>query len=101
MQFANSKSDPVERPWLFEHPISPIDAAAMAALRAAVGDMKGKLEGVSARAPFNGFMEHVAAPEGVTFEADTVGGVQLGNSFGVPQLRGTYCKSRWSGCIHR
>jgi acetyl esterase/lipase len=37
--------------------------------------MKGKLEGAAARAPFDGIMEHVAVPEGVTFEADTVGGI--------------------------
>ena len=37
--------------------------------------MKGKLEGVAARGPFNGIMEHVAAPDGVSFEADTVGGI--------------------------
>jgi epsilon-lactone hydrolase len=30
---------------------------------------------VSARGPFNGIMEHVAAPDGVTFQADTVGGI--------------------------
>jgi len=37
--------------------------------------MKGKLEGTAARGPFNGIMERVAAPGGVTFEADTVGGI--------------------------
>jgi acetyl esterase/lipase len=37
--------------------------------------MKGKLEGVPARAPFNGIMEHVATPDGVGFQADTVGGI--------------------------
>jgi acetyl esterase/lipase len=37
--------------------------------------MKGKLEGVAARGPFNGIMEHVATPDGVSFEADTVGGI--------------------------
>lgn len=37
--------------------------------------MKSKLEGVAARAPFNGIMERVAAPDGVSFEADKVGGI--------------------------
>jgi len=37
--------------------------------------MKGKLEGVAARGPFNGIMERVAPPDGVSFEADTVGGI--------------------------
>jgi acetyl esterase/lipase len=37
--------------------------------------MKGKLEGTAARGPFNGIMQGVAAPDGVTFEADAVGGI--------------------------
>jgi acetyl esterase/lipase len=37
--------------------------------------MKGKLEGVAARGPFNGIMERVASPDGVSFAADTVGGI--------------------------
>jgi acetyl esterase/lipase len=37
--------------------------------------MKGKLEGVAARGPYNGIMERVAPPDGVSFEADTVGGI--------------------------
>jgi acetyl esterase/lipase len=37
--------------------------------------MKGKLEGVAARGPFNGIMEHVAPPDGVSFETETVGGI--------------------------
>ena len=61
--------------WLVTHPLSPEDSAAMTALRSAVAAMKGKLEGVAARAPFNGIMEHVAGPDGVGFEADTVGGI--------------------------
>jgi len=77
MQFANSKTVPADGPWSFEfeHPLSSEDAAAMTALRAAVAAVKGKLEGVAARAPFDGIMEHVATPEGVAFEADTVGGI--------------------------
>ena len=75
MQFASSKSTPADKPWSFEHPITSEDAAAMTALRAAVAGVKGKLEGISARVPFNSIMEHVATPEGVAFEADTVGGI--------------------------
>jgi monoterpene epsilon-lactone hydrolase len=59
----------------FIHPLSPEDAAAMTALRSAVAGMKGKLEGTAARGPFNGIMERVVAPGGVTFEADTIGGI--------------------------
>jgi acetyl esterase/lipase len=75
MQFTNNKSDPADGPWLFEHLITSEDAAAMTALRAAVAGVKGKFEGISARVPFNCIMEHVATPDGVSFEADTVGGI--------------------------
>jgi len=61
--------------WSVIHPLSPEDSAAMTGLRAAVSGMKGKLEGTAARGPFNGIMERVPAPGGVTFGADTVGGV--------------------------
>ena len=61
--------------WCVIHPLNPEDSAAMTALRSAVAGMKGKLEGTAARGPFNGIMERVAAPGGVTFEADTVGGI--------------------------
>jgi monoterpene epsilon-lactone hydrolase len=57
------------------HPISKADKTAMAGLRAIVEPNKGKLRGTAARAPFDAIMEHVAVPEGVTFEAGTVGGV--------------------------
>jgi epsilon-lactone hydrolase len=57
------------------HPLSPEDSAAIAALRSMVVGMKGKLQGSVARGPFNGIIESVAAPQGVTFEADMVGGI--------------------------
>src|ERR1700728_703452 len=61
--------------WCVIDPLSPEDSAAMTALRSAVAGMKGKLEGTAARGPFNGIMERVVAPGGVTFEADTIGGI--------------------------
>lgn len=61
--------------WCVTHPLSPEDSAAMTALRSAVAGRKGKLDGPAGRVPFNGIMERVAAPVGVTFAADTVGGV--------------------------
>ena len=61
--------------WTTIHPLTPEDSAAMTALRNMVAGMKGKFEGVAARGPFNAIIEHVAAPHGVTFEADTVGGI--------------------------
>jgi epsilon-lactone hydrolase len=45
------------------------------ALRAGVAALKGKLDGTAARGPFDDVMERVAVPAGVTFEADTVGGI--------------------------
>jgi epsilon-lactone hydrolase len=57
------------------HPISAEDKAEMAAMRVIVEPNKGRLQGTAARAPFNAIMEGVAEPEGVTFEAGTVGGV--------------------------
>jgi acetyl esterase/lipase len=57
------------------HPISTADKTAMAAMRAIVEPNNGLLRGTAARVPFDGIMEHVAVPEGVTFEAGTVGGV--------------------------
>lgn len=61
--------------WSVIHPLSPEDSAAMTSLRSAVAAMKGKLEGVAARAPFNAIMESVAPPAGVAFEAGSVGGI--------------------------
>lgn len=61
--------------WLIVHPIAAEDAAAMTAMHAAVAGHKGELRGTAARAPFDGIMEGVAAPSGVTYEPDTVGGI--------------------------
>jgi monoterpene epsilon-lactone hydrolase len=47
----------------------------MTALRSALADMKGKLEGITARASFNGIIEGVAAPKGVTFSEGAVLGI--------------------------
>ncbi len=73
MQSAKHKPEPANDPWSFVHPLTSGDAAAMTALRSAVAGMKGKLEGITARAPFNSIIERVEAPEGVTFEEDEVG----------------------------
>ena len=62
-------------PWLAVHPLSPEDALGATALRASVAAFKGKLAGTAARGPFDAVMERVAAPAGVTFVADTVGGI--------------------------
>src|ERR1700691_432934 len=75
MQSAEHKSESENDRWSFVHPLTSEDAAAMTGLRSAVAGMKGKLEGITARAPFNGIIEQVEAPEGVTFEEDAVGGI--------------------------
>src|ERR1700733_9371950 len=62
-------------PWSSVHPITPADATFMADLRPVVEPNKGRLQGIAARAPFDGIMGHVAAAQSVTYRADTVGGV--------------------------
>jgi epsilon-lactone hydrolase len=62
-------------PWVEIHPLSEEDSVAAAALRSAVAPMKGKFEGTAGRGLFNDIVERVAVPEGVTFEAMTVGGI--------------------------
>jgi len=57
------------------HPTNQADKTAMAGLRAIIEPNKGQLRRAAARAPFDAIMEHVAIPEGVTFEAGIVGGV--------------------------
>ena len=64
-----------ETSWSSVHPLAPSDAAFMAGLRPMVEPNKGQLQGIGARAPFDGIMGHVAAPAGVTYRADTVGGI--------------------------
>jgi len=62
-------------PWLTVHPLSREDSVAAMALRASVAPFKGTLAGTAARAPYDDLMERVVAPNDVTFEADTVGGI--------------------------
>ena len=62
-------------PWLLQHPCSTQDQTVMTNMREVVTPNKGKLQGVGARVPFNAIMERVAAPEGVTYEAEQIGGV--------------------------
>jgi epsilon-lactone hydrolase len=65
----------VNAPWLEIHPLSQEDLVAAAALRSAVAPTKGKFQGTAGRGLFDEIMERVAVPEGVTFEAATVGGI--------------------------
>jgi epsilon-lactone hydrolase len=61
--------------WLTVHPLSQEDSVAATALRSSVAAVKGKVAGTAGRGPFDDIMERVAAPTGVTFEADAVGGI--------------------------
>jgi epsilon-lactone hydrolase len=63
------------RHWSISHPLSEKDSAAVAALRSIVAPMKGKFEGTAGRVPFNNIVERVVVPQGVAFEAGTVGGI--------------------------
>ena len=72
----NIVNDPAAKaPWSIIHPLSEEDSVAVAGLRSVVSPMKGKVEGTAGRGLFNEIMERVAVPEGVTFEAATIGGI--------------------------
>ncbi len=75
MQPTSLINTPTEATWLAIHPLSQEDSVAVTTLRSMVASVKGKLQGTAARNPFNSFMERVEAPEGVTFEVDTIGGI--------------------------
>ena len=68
-------SSPTKPSWLVVHPLKQEDSLTATALRASVAAFKGKLAGTAARGPFDDVMERVEAPDDVTFEADTVGGI--------------------------
>ena len=58
------------------HPLKQEDSLVVATQRASAAPMKGKLRDVAARDAFNSMMEQVLAPDGIKFEADTIGGTQ-------------------------
>jgi monoterpene epsilon-lactone hydrolase len=57
------------------HPIGSADRAAVTALRAAVLPMKGQVRDSAGRAAYDEIIGRVAAPDGVAYEPDTIGGV--------------------------
>ena len=57
------------------HPLDPEDAAITAAMRAIARATKGVARGIEARRQFDAFMESIVPREGVTFEADALGGI--------------------------
>lgn len=62
-------------PWSVLHPFSTEDQVVMTAMRTIVTPNKGKLQGPAARVPYDAIMGRVAAPAGVVYEAERVGGV--------------------------
>ena len=58
------------------HPLDPGDAPITAAIRAASSGGKGVPPGADARAQYIAFMESVSPRDDVTFEAETIGGIQ-------------------------
>ena len=65
----------VSASWSEIHPLSGQDVAPAAALRSAVAPVKGQSQGTAGRGFFDELMERVAVPDGVTFEAATIGGI--------------------------
>lgn len=70
-----STRDSVSGDFVATHPLDPDDARTVAAMRAAVSAVKGKLRGIEARAPFDALMESVLPRDDATFKSETVGGV--------------------------
>jgi acetyl esterase/lipase len=66
----------VVQSWSTLHALTPEDAATIGAMRKVLEPHKGQMRGTAARKPFDEIMLHTPAPEGVTYEADTVGGVK-------------------------
>jgi monoterpene epsilon-lactone hydrolase len=58
------------------HPLDPDDAPITAAIRAMSSATKGVPPGTGARAQYDAFMESILPRDDVTFEADTIGGIE-------------------------
>jgi hypothetical protein len=74
------------------HSATPDDQTAMAAMRKIVAPNKGRLRSAAARGPYDEIMNGVRAPEGVTYEEDTVG------PRGTPQNRPVGDTSKPASC---
>ena len=61
--------------WCVKHPFTLEDRKAMTAMRVMVEPNKGRMQGTAARVPYDAIMNRVAAPAGVAYETDTVGGI--------------------------
>lgn len=57
------------------HALSAHDAEVVAAMRAQTAPFKGAVYGPAGREPYDAIMNNVAAPQGVAYQAATVGGV--------------------------
>ena len=69
------RSSAVPEDFIRLHPLSPEDAQTTKFMREMSAGIKGKLRGIEARGPFDAIMEGVISPDGVTFQAGTVGGI--------------------------
>ena len=69
------ESSRTDAPWFTYHPATSQDKSATAAMRTIVEPNKGRLQGTSARAPYNELMNRVVAPGGVTYETQTISGI--------------------------
>src|SRR3954468_23155711 len=67
--------DSPHSPFEIRHPLSPKDAAAVAAMTAAVAPVKGTMNGPEARGLFDEVMSHTPFAPGVSYEDGEVGGV--------------------------
>jgi epsilon-lactone hydrolase len=72
---SSSPQTPSSTPWHTIHPLTANDQAVMDQLRALAEPGKGKLRGAAARPAFDAIMGHVAAPKGIAYRQDRVGGI--------------------------
>ena len=73
---ADSSTRPrLAKPWCTAHQLTAHDHAVMTQMLAMAAPNKGKMRGVEARPAFDALIQHTAAPEGVIWRADQVGGV--------------------------
>jgi monoterpene epsilon-lactone hydrolase len=75
MQTPYSSGALLSAPWCTVHPFTERDQAAMTQMRAMVAPNKGKLRGVGARPVFDDIIRRSAAPVGISYREDRVGGI--------------------------
>jgi epsilon-lactone hydrolase len=71
----STRTNGTDSDWSVTHPLTSGDKNAVAAMRVMLEPMKGGLRGTKARPAFDDIFNRVPSAAGVTYEADTVGGV--------------------------